>query len=237
MTAVCLLELSTAMVMLTPPRSSSSGLDPHHISIDEQLSPLKYAAAARFAVDVFFEESNPLFKRMHMDFLANAQRKEMVRRQLERERGGENVLLVAKSGSAVHGSGLVGFVELFPHELNHQLLLDVCPDVFWDTKPDVNGMVVISKIANLAISKSCRRVGLGSALVERCVLQAEEWGHKHVLLYVDEDNTAARKMYERLGFRDVYADRGCKRYVINGAFLRLERTVKLLFVKRINAEE
>jgi ribosomal protein S18 acetylase RimI-like enzyme len=53
----------------------------------------------------------------------------------------------------------------------------------------------------LAVDPSCRRAGLGTALVRALLARSSA---ELAYLQVEEQNEAARTMYERLGFSEVY---------------------------------
>ena len=59
------------------------------------------------------------------------------------------------------------------------------------------------EILNLGIASPHRRQGLGSALVEQVLTTLGAMGVSAVFLEVRESNVAARRLYERLGFRQV----------------------------------
>lgn len=59
-------------------------------------------------------------------------------------------------------------------------------------------------LANLAVSPSFRRTGLGRELCEFCESGCEVWGMSDILLQVEEANGAARKLYESLGYSQIY---------------------------------
>ncbi len=56
------------------------------------------------------------------------------------------------------------------------------------------------EIENVVVALDHRRAGVGSALVRQILLGAREAGAGSVLLEVRESNTAARQLYEKLGF-------------------------------------
>ena len=57
-----------------------------------------------------------------------------------------------------------------------------------------------AEILNLAVKKSCRRMGEGRALVERLVRELREKGVTRVFLEVRESNLGGIAFYERMGF-------------------------------------
>ena len=59
------------------------------------------------------------------------------------------------------------------------------------------------EILNLGVAVAQRRRGLGRALVERLLADLGARGVRSVFLEVRESNTAARRLYEMLGFREV----------------------------------
>lgn len=56
-------------------------------------------------------------------------------------------------------------------------------------------------ITAVEVSPARRRLGLGTALTREAFAQAAEHGLDRVFLQVEVDNTAARRLYERSGFR------------------------------------
>jgi len=59
-------------------------------------------------------------------------------------------------------------------------------------------------LANLAVSPSFRRTGLGRELCAFCESGCEMWGMSDILLQVEEANGAASKLYSALGFEQIY---------------------------------
>lgn len=60
-----------------------------------------------------------------------------------------------------------------------------------------------SEIINLAVAPTARRRGVGGALVAGAISRARGMGAQTMFLEVADDNTAARSLYERLGFVQV----------------------------------
>ena len=60
-------------------------------------------------------------------------------------------------------------------------------------------------LANLAVAPAFRRTGLGRELCAVCELGCEEWGLRSMLLQVEQGNGAARRLYERLGYSQIYS--------------------------------
>lgn len=58
-----------------------------------------------------------------------------------------------------------------------------------------------AEILTLAVRPEARRAGLGARLVRATLERASRLGARRMILEVAEDNTAARVLYDRLGFR------------------------------------
>ena len=69
-----------------------------------------------------------------------------------------------------------------------------------------DGTTVEPVLANLAVASSERGTGLGVELCARVDDLAKEWGFGSVLLQVEEGNVAARKLYEKVGYKEVWRD-------------------------------
>jgi len=60
----------------------------------------------------------------------------------------------------------------------------------------------LAGITAVEVHQGHRRQGLGAAITAAACLAARERGLARVFLQVEVDNTAARALYKRLGFRD-----------------------------------
>lgn len=58
----------------------------------------------------------------------------------------------------------------------------------------------VAEVECLVVDPSCRRLGIGSALIEACLAWAGNTGAKQVRLEVRVSNTAAIALYQRQGF-------------------------------------
>ncbi len=66
------------------------------------------------------------------------------------------------------------------------------------------GRIKRNIVMGVAISKNFRKKGLGELLLRRIVAKAKEkFRPKNIFLTVAEPNTAARKLYEKVGFRKI----------------------------------
>jgi ribosomal-protein-alanine N-acetyltransferase len=59
------------------------------------------------------------------------------------------------------------------------------------------------EIENVVVAREQQRRGLGSALVGRLLHEARESGITSALLEVRPSNTAARRLYEKMGFSEI----------------------------------
>jgi ribosomal protein S18 acetylase RimI-like enzyme len=66
-------------------------------------------------------------------------------------------------------------------------------------------------MSNLAVSSSYRRKGIAELLVKEVERVCRyEWGFNDCYLYVEERNTAAVRLYQKLGYRKVWKDSDAK---------------------------
>ncbi len=63
-------------------------------------------------------------------------------------------------------------------------------------------------VQNLAVRRDHQRRGIGRALLEELIAEAERHGIGIILLEVAVDNTAAQRLYEAYGFQTVGVRRG-----------------------------
>ena len=66
---------------------------------------------------------------------------------------------------------------------------------------------------DLSVAENCRNHGIGSALIHKAEAYAKEIGIQSILFHVEKSNTAAFRLYERLGFR-IYRDDGSRYLMI-----------------------
>lgn len=62
-------------------------------------------------------------------------------------------------------------------------------------------------VSNIAVDERYRRRGIATALFERLAVGAKERGASKMFLNVRDDNSAARALYEKIGFAEV----GCRK--------------------------
>ena len=75
-------------------------------------------------------------------------------------------------------------------------------------------------LSNLAVSPTYRRRGIAKRLCRAAEATASSWGYSELLIKVEADNTRARKLYRKLGYRTVGEDPNAERPVAAGGRLR-----------------
>lgn len=68
------------------------------------------------------------------------------------------------------------------------------------------GMRVVftdAEITNIAVRPRMRRKGVAAAILSALTAEAERAGADRMLLEVNEGNTAARRLYEKCGFKEI----------------------------------
>jgi ribosomal protein S18 acetylase RimI-like enzyme len=66
-----------------------------------------------------------------------------------------------------------------------------------------NGRAAAIHLFALEVGQEWRNRGIGTALIDHVISEAREGGHTSVFLEVRADNSGARRLYHRLGFRRV----------------------------------
>lgn len=91
---------------------------------------------------------------------------------------------------ALCGDELMGYVDL--HNLSHSK----------------GGLPPGPYLSDLAVKRSCRRQGIGGALLKKCEeICLEEWDESYLHLMCDTKNTGALKLYFATGYEPVALDR------------------------------
>jgi [ribosomal protein S18]-alanine N-acetyltransferase len=83
---------------------------------------------------------------------------------------------------------LVAIDEISPTQL-HGFVITRCPPDDWE-------------IENVVVASAYQRLGIATKLIRGVLLQARATGATSVLLEVRESNLAARRLYEKLGFKE-----------------------------------
>jgi GNAT superfamily N-acetyltransferase len=66
----------------------------------------------------------------------------------------------------------------------------------------------VALLTNLAVAPAARRSGLAQELCQCCELGCVEWGLPVILLQVEEENAAARSLYQVGGYRELFRQSG-----------------------------
>ena len=59
------------------------------------------------------------------------------------------------------------------------------------------------ELENIVVAREVRRTGIGKQLMDTLLVQARQTNSAAILLEVRESNTAARRLYEKLGFSEI----------------------------------
>ena len=88
-------------------------------------------------------------------------------------------------------------------------------------------------LSNLSVREDARKSGVGSALVDMCEDAIQQWPRQYseIVLQVEDENTLARKFYEKRGYTALFADPACRRFDTNGLILRRVPTTKVAMRK------
>ena len=95
---------------------------------------------------------------------------------------------------------------------------------------------VYALLANLAVAPSTRRSGLARVLCDKCEEAGAEWGVQAIMLQVEEANSAAKALYEKVGYSLVHKDESASALRVqpgkpSGQLLRSESSTLLLLGK------
>lgn len=90
--------------------------------------------------------------------------------------------------------------ELKNENSNYFIVRDNCQIIafggFWESVDDVH-------LTNIVVKKTCRNKGVGSFLLEELIKQARLTKKQSFTLEVNENNTNAKKLYLKYGFKIV----------------------------------
>ncbi len=82
---------------------------------------------------------------------------------------------------------------------------------------------------DLSVTEKSRNQGIGSALIREAEMYAQKIGIQHILFHVKKTNTAALRLYERLGYK-MFRDDGERYLMKNQGGVRIKE-------ERVSAEE
>jgi len=87
-------------------------------------------------------------------------------------------------------------------------------------------------LSSLAVRPDYRRRGIAVSLCKEADKTAKRWGYSEVVLKVEANNSKARNLYRRLGYRVVGTDKEAERPVISGG-LRFVQTTQVAMRKSL----
>eukprot|EP00535_Pseudo-nitzschia_heimii_P006847 CAMPEP_0197188232 /NCGR_PEP_ID=MMETSP1423-20130617/17486_1 /TAXON_ID=476441 /ORGANISM="Pseudo-nitzschia heimii, Strain UNC1101" /LENGTH=326 /DNA_ID=CAMNT_0042640019 /DNA_START=269 /DNA_END=1246 /DNA_ORIENTATION=+ len=104
---------------------------------------------------------------------------------------------------------IIGFCEIAiltkPHKESSEVSTRTLLTDFDEECPLVENLPGVPTIVNLVTSPKYRRRGVGSSIMNSAIkfLQKSSFPRSEIALYVEEDNDAAIRLYERLGFQKI----------------------------------
>lgn len=188
---------STPMMAITPPVLGIGALlFPPSVEIEPSRgNDASLKDAADFFTDAFWAaklNQKELSERQRSSLLAS-QRMEFKRRYGGRRKQSAELLVTrnSKSGTVI---GCAGFeVDQIP--------------VQSDGTYANNNVIFAPLLSNVAVSRSVRRRGIAQKLVVKAEEVAlRQWGYDSMYLYVEERNTAAVKLYRKMGYKTMWKD-------------------------------
>jgi GNAT superfamily N-acetyltransferase len=91
-------------------------------------------------------------------------------------------------------------------------------------------------LTNLSVKIEARTSGVGTKLLEACErAAASEWGKYEMVLEVEDDNQAARRWYQKRGYRVLFSDPSCRRYDVGGMYLKKVSCTRQVMSKSLNS--
>ena len=153
-----------------------------------------YASAAEVFVEAFFLRKGgaaDVITKSELAYLNGAQKRDMVGRYNKRGLCAMYVIRDDDTGKVV---GCVGAdVQTFKGTVPVKRATDA-------TKGEVADRPVI---ANLATAPAARRRGLAKKLMARIEEECKEWGFEEAVLVVEANNSKARSLYSKLGYKAI----------------------------------
>ncbi len=153
--------------------------------------------------------------------LAAALQRDMQDRFTRRNRN-ENVLILAENDD----DNIVGVVGIDVQRLSSKALNEDRLGRFDER------LTERPLLSSLAVSPEYRRRGIAIKLCREAERIAKQWGYDEVLLRVEADNSKARSLYRRLGYRVVDTDKQAERPVVQGG-VRFVKTTQVAMRKSL----
>jgi ribosomal protein S18 acetylase RimI-like enzyme len=87
-------------------------------------------------------------------------------------------------------------------------------------------------LTNLSVAYGARQSGVGSMLLQRCEQEVvRRWNMPEMVLEVEDDNENALAFYEKRGYKILFEDPTCRKYDVEGLWLRQVRRKRKIFRK------
>eukprot|EP00607_Mallomonas_marina_P006030 CAMPEP_0182430422 /NCGR_PEP_ID=MMETSP1167-20130531/40418_1 /TAXON_ID=2988 /ORGANISM="Mallomonas Sp, Strain CCMP3275" /LENGTH=203 /DNA_ID=CAMNT_0024615497 /DNA_START=260 /DNA_END=871 /DNA_ORIENTATION=+ len=195
--------------------------------------------SVELCMEVFFDDPKNPIKKAVLRKLYNVLLEELTKRFLLRS----NAMFKAVNYST---GKIVGFAEIYHTHKNpiaettdteDSSGSDTTNDELCDIYEPCDYLPKYAKIANLAVSSSVRRKGVGKQLLQCCLLYASEKGFDNVSLAVDQDNVDALNFYSRSGFNEKGSEEKGWRYEWSGWRLKPVFIPKIIMNKKLSSVE
>ena len=165
-----------------------------------------YASAAEVFVEAFFLRKGgaaDVITKSELAYLNGAQKRDMVGRYNKR---GVCAMYVIRDDDTGKVMGCVGAdVQTFKGTVPLKRATEA-------TKGEVVDRPVV---ANLATAPAARRKGLAKKLMARIEEECKEWGFEEAVLVVEANNSKARSLYSKLGYKSIGGEPDTPNIVIN----------------------
>jgi GNAT superfamily N-acetyltransferase len=92
-------------------------------------------------------------------------------------------------------------------------------------------------LTNLAVSRTARKLGIGSQLLDECEGHAaRQWKLNEMVLEVEDYNTRALDFYGKRGYNVVFSDPASRRFDVGGLVLRKVRCTRNILRKTLELQ-
>jgi len=199
---------------VVPKTKRKQGIDINRASLSE------YPRISKFLVDSFYTDKRKAENNLPFGQLRSLERDQNLdlkaRYGRNTARGIESVILTAEA----QAKDTVGCVAL-----------GITPFVGKEAKLSIRDLYNYPKdavlrpiVANLAVRPDVRRKGIAKKLMKECEEVSKEWGYKEIWLLVEDDNRRAKKLYRKLGYKNVMSEPDTSFKVLDGRVQEIDVT-------------